>query len=210
MSYWARTVDPSFSAPEPSFEPIRAELVAGPPPDSPVRGRCTSVAVRGCRCVGLVLLVLIVWLIGAHFWSVHNRRAAAEEDKTRVQAVAVVDVVVYYEAFCPDSRSFISDQLWPAYQRMPDTLRVELVPYGKAKTQPPTEATGGSPTFSCHHGADECRANLVHACGLRLAERPPQGVRFVVCLLKEMRPALFKQHAAQTLDWVIRRALMKH
>ena len=42
-------------------------------------------------------------------------------------------MVVYYEAFCPDSKDFIADQLWPAYQRMPDTLHVELLPYGKAK-----------------------------------------------------------------------------
>ena len=97
MSYWARTVDPSLSVQEPCFEPIRAELVAGPPPDSPVRGRCTSLAVRACRCVGLVLLVLILWLIGAHFWSVHNRRAA-DDDNTRVQVSAGRESVLPLQA----------------------------------------------------------------------------------------------------------------
>ena len=87
MSYWARTVDPSFGTPEPNFEPIRAELVAGPPPDSPSRGLCTSVAVRGCRFVGVLLLVLIVWVIAAHFWSLHHRKTAASEETSGLQQV---------------------------------------------------------------------------------------------------------------------------
>lgn len=43
-----------------------------------------------------------------------------------------VHVAVYYEALCPDSRSFILKQLGPTYQTLSTNIEVELVPYGKA------------------------------------------------------------------------------
>ena len=46
-----------------------------------------------------------------------------------------VHVAVYYEALCPDSRSFILKQLGPTYQKLSANIEVELVPYGKAKVR---------------------------------------------------------------------------
>lgn len=43
-----------------------------------------------------------------------------------------VHVGVYYEALCPDSRSFIVKQLLPTYEKISENLKVDLIPYGKA------------------------------------------------------------------------------
>lgn len=46
-----------------------------------------------------------------------------------------VHVAVYYEALCPDSRSFVLKQLGPTYRKLSASVEVELVPYGKAKVR---------------------------------------------------------------------------
>lgn len=46
-----------------------------------------------------------------------------------------IHVAVYYEALCPDSRSFVLKQLDPTYRKLSINMEVELVPYGKAKVR---------------------------------------------------------------------------
>lgn len=41
-------------------------------------------------------------------------------------------VTVFYECLCPDSRSFFLNHLLPSYQKAPDLINIDLVPYGKA------------------------------------------------------------------------------
>ena len=43
-----------------------------------------------------------------------------------------VTIGVYYESLCPDSRNFITKQLYPTYQKLGQNLDVEFKPYGKA------------------------------------------------------------------------------
>lgn len=47
-------------------------------------------------------------------------------------SVQPVQVSVYYESLCPDSMYFISDQLWPTFQKIAQIFTVDLVPFGKA------------------------------------------------------------------------------
>jgi hypothetical protein len=42
-------------------------------------------------------------------------------------------VTVFYEALCPDSRSFFTKQLLPTFEKIPHLIQINLVPYGKAK-----------------------------------------------------------------------------
>ena len=67
--------------------------------------------------------------------SVYSRRGiclkASKDIRESVNRSRVV-VSVYYEALCPDSRSFFLRHLLPTYLRMPNAIQVELVPYGKA------------------------------------------------------------------------------
>jgi len=102
-------------------------------------------------------------------------------------------VEVYYEALCPDSMNFVVDQLAPAMQRLQDAVHLVLVPYGKATTQY-HERQGipqpGDPplvSFSCQHGANECWANKVHACGIQQAANQSVLVQFVTCLMRHFR-----------------------
>ena len=43
-----------------------------------------------------------------------------------------LQVEVYYEVLCPDSRYFILHQLFPAWERVGDIMDIRFVPYGKA------------------------------------------------------------------------------
>lgn len=43
-----------------------------------------------------------------------------------------IDLVVNYEALCPDSVRFINDQLSKAVANLNDEVEVSLVPFGKA------------------------------------------------------------------------------
>ena len=43
-----------------------------------------------------------------------------------------VTIGVYYESLCPDSRNFITKQLYPTYQKLGQNLDVEFKPFGKA------------------------------------------------------------------------------
>lgn len=47
---------------------------------------------------------------------------------------------MYYETLSPDSKDFIKNQLIPVHRKIPNLIRVELIPYGKAVTS--TEPDG--------------------------------------------------------------------
>uniref|UniRef100_A0A6M2E2F4 Putative gamma-interferon-inducible lysosomal thiol reductase n=1 Tax=Xenopsylla cheopis TaxID=163159 RepID=A0A6M2E2F4_XENCH len=78
-------------------------------------------------------------------------------------AQSSVNVDVYYESLCPDSRKFINTQLYPALQNsLKKSVHLNLIPYGKSKRQ----TRGSDVEFECHHGPNECYGNKVHACAL--------------------------------------------
>ncbi|KAL6449299.1 hypothetical protein ACFW04_000727 [Cataglyphis niger] len=99
-----------------------------------------------------------------------------KDDLTRQR----VHVAVYYEALCPDSRSFILKQLGPTYRRLSANIEVELVPYGKATTM----KTNDGYQFSCQHGPIECQANIVHACSIDIIKDPSIRLQFVTCMIE--------------------------
>ena len=43
-----------------------------------------------------------------------------------------LDVTLYYESLCPDSRAWVVYQLYPAWEVLKDIFHFTLVPYGKA------------------------------------------------------------------------------
>ena len=44
-----------------------------------------------------------------------------------------VNVAVYYEALCPDSKKFIIKQLQSSYKKAPNLIEIEFFPYGELK-----------------------------------------------------------------------------
>ncbi len=49
------------------------------------------------------------------------------------QQIPKVQVEVYYEVLCPDSRSFVIHQLSPTWEKLKSIMDVHLKPYGKAQ-----------------------------------------------------------------------------
>ena len=91
-----------------------------------------------------------------------------------------VHIAIYYEALCPDSRSFFVKQLLPTYHRIPDSVEVQLIPYGKATT---VKAKDGH-EFMCQHGPIECEANMIHACSIEMLKNSSVQLEYISCMIK--------------------------
>lgn len=96
------------------------------------------------------------------------------------EELSKVTVTVYYEALCPDSRSFIVHQVLPVYLALPGYLNLELVPYGKAKTIEVNKNLG----FRCQHGTVECIANKIHSCAIELTNDDQLlQIQYIACMI---------------------------
>lgn len=68
-----------------------------------------------------------------------------------------VEVGVYFESLCPDSRRFFVDQLVPTYRKLGNIIQPKLIPFGHARTL-------GQNKMICQHGPRECEGNRLMAC----------------------------------------------
>ncbi|XP_012263457.2 GILT-like protein 3 [Athalia rosae] len=152
------------------------------------------------RLIVTIFIVIVLWQSSKHWTPVflttndHAAQFSAEkpqsvEDlvdgpvivKASKPDVQKVLVSVYYEALCPDSRSFVIKQLVPTFQRISDNLHMELIPYGKART---TETPTGY-EFECQHGPTECEANIIHACVIDLVIDPSIQLDYITCMIQD-------------------------
>lgn len=122
-----------------------------------------------------------------------------------------MQIEVYYEVLCPDSRYFIRKQLYPAWDKVAEimdihfkvyphfsdaigsftlNLRIKkshsfLIPF--LSQQPYGKASHQRKpheiTFQCQHGPTECKGNMVHACGIKYVKRQEQLVEFIYCMM---------------------------
>ncbi|XP_068245445.1 gamma-interferon-inducible lysosomal thiol reductase-like isoform X2 [Palaemon carinicauda] len=105
-----------------------------------------------------------------------------------------MNVAVYYEALCPDSRHFVMKQLTPAFKKLNDIIDLHLVPYGKASTM----EKNGKFTFECQHGPLECQANMVHACVTNIFKDQTKQLSIVHCMIdKNMQPLVAGQKCVE-------------
>uniref|UniRef100_A0A3Q2ZTB3 Gamma-interferon-inducible lysosomal thiol reductase n=2 Tax=Kryptolebias marmoratus TaxID=37003 RepID=A0A3Q2ZTB3_KRYMA len=115
------------------------------------------------------------------------------------QTVPRVSVAVYYESLCPDSRYFITQQLFPTWTMLQDIMSVTLVPYGNAK-----EVLSAASPFTCQHGAPECRVNMIQACIIHFTGNP-LSLQIIYCMessadvLNATQPCL--QLYAPSVSW---------
>lgn len=91
-------------------------------------------------------------------------------------------VTVFYEALCPDSKNFVLKQLTPTYEKLPDWVYIELIPYGKAST---TTNPDGTYSFECQHGQKECDANMYHACVLDIVKDNKTMLVIIDCMIAD-------------------------
>lgn len=74
-----------------------------------------------------------------------------------------VPVNVYYEALCPDSQAFITQQVYPVMKGpLGKFIDLKLIPYGKSNYT----TIGSDVQFTCHHGPNECYGNKVQSCAI--------------------------------------------
>ncbi|OQV13121.1 putative Gamma-interferon-inducible lysosomal thiol reductase [Hypsibius exemplaris] len=102
--------------------------------------------------------------------------AAAKQTDT-----PLVLVEVFYEVLCRDSKEFIIEQVFPAFQKVGGIVNMSLVPYGKA-----TERQDGNEyVFTCQHGPNECKGNIIQTCAISLCEGKDRNLAlsFVNCMM---------------------------
>ncbi|XP_023025304.2 gamma-interferon-inducible lysosomal thiol reductase [Leptinotarsa decemlineata] len=109
-------------------------------------------------------------------------------------------VSVYYESLCPYCIDFIRDQLAPAYYKIGDKIKVDLIPFGNGDV----DEVNGKLIFICQHGESECYANRIQACALDLGVGN-SGIEFALCAMSSSNPSseeILKQCAIDhKIDW---------
>ncbi|KAL1492845.1 hypothetical protein ABEB36_011027 [Hypothenemus hampei] len=108
------------------------------------------------------------------------KKITCKPNQNCIQGQKKVKVSVYYEALCPDSKFFISFQLVPVFDKLKDSLIVDLVPYGKAQTFIDDE---GKIEFRCQHEHVECAANKIHACVINQVEDAESQLKYIACMI---------------------------
>lgn len=183
-----------------------------------------AVAIR-YRIFFSILLLIAVWIIYSNF-SDYNRNQLLEVELNGFiyfnyvdKLIAIfqdefefarkkgvpVNVAVYYEVLCPDSKNFIIKQLQASYIKAPKLIEIEFFPYGKlisrvlirlshnseclVETGKATTNTNsdGSLSFDCQHGPTECEGNMIHACSIEAIHDTKTRLDMVACMIRDNR-----------------------
>ncbi|XP_022907048.1 GILT-like protein 1 [Onthophagus taurus] len=95
-----------------------------------------------------------------------------------------ITIDVYYESLCPDSKQFITKQLYPTLSKeIAKNIKLNVYPYGKSTTK---EIEDGKFEFTCHHGEFECVGNKYHGCALKLVENETDSLKYVNCMMENI------------------------
>nr|CAD7258227.1 unnamed protein product [Timema shepardi] len=146
----------------------------------------------------LIVVVFILWQSSRMLPSFSSSPLEAvprEPQLITASPISPVQVTVFYEALCPDSRSFFIKQLIPTFERASRLVDIVLVPYGKAKTE---VVEGGGYSFMCQHGPIECEANKIHACAVVKVRHEATRLKFIACMIADnLRPTDIGQSCAE-------------
>jgi interferon gamma-inducible protein 30 len=52
---------------------------------------------------------------------------------SRADETQKLNVTIFYESLCPDSQSFIQNQLYKNYDELKDKISLTFIPFGKSK-----------------------------------------------------------------------------
>ncbi|KAK9509300.1 hypothetical protein O3M35_006649 [Rhynocoris fuscipes] len=92
----------------------------------------------------------------------------------------IVEVSVFYEYLCSDSRRFFIYQLLPTVEKLQSNVVVNLIPYGKATTK---SIGDGEYIFKCQHGQNECKGNLINACIIDSVHDNLIMLKIITCMI---------------------------
>jgi len=99
-----------------------------------------------------------------------------------------VQVEVYYETLCPDTRYFIRQQLYPVWQDLKHIMDIHWKPYGKATHWEKSSndiSSNDVYAFNCQHGPPECEGNKVHACVVKYVTDDEKRMDFIHCMIND-------------------------
>lgn len=94
-----------------------------------------------------------------------------------------VPITLYYEALCPDSIKFFTEQLTPTYRDLNRdvNLDLQLIPFGKSQIH---QQPDNRVTMECRHGPNECYGQKIQACAIEnLKGNQQRLIEFVDCLM---------------------------
>ena len=101
---------------------------------------------------------------------------------TQTPSSYTLNIGVYYESLCPDSRNFINSQISKVFKKYQQFTNITLVPYGKANVflipwffiynslnlgitlKFTWDESKKEWYFQCQHGPNECYGNKLHVC----------------------------------------------
>lgn len=132
------------------------------------------------RLVIVLFLLTLIWITFYYFLRSSPKDLKHTELLILKRDTTVLDIAVYYECLCPDSRSFFVKQLLPAVEKIPALLNIDYVPYGKATTE---EIGPSKYVFKCQHGPPECLGNKIHACTIVRVSDELQRAKILTCMI---------------------------
>lgn len=138
------------------------------------------------RILVLGVALLAIWILYSAWYGSYQGSADVKGKK--------VNVTVFYEVLCPDSRSFVLRQLLPTWEKVPDIMDIHYRPFGKAHFR----KEGDSYDFSCQHGPVECLGNTVHNCAVKYVQQP---LPYIKCMMdNNYDPMAIGKQCADMLD----------
>uniref|UniRef100_A0A6P7FUP8 Gamma-interferon-inducible lysosomal thiol reductase-like isoform X1 n=2 Tax=Endopterygota TaxID=33392 RepID=A0A6P7FUP8_DIAVI len=106
-------------------------------------------------------------------WFTQNLDRFNPNDEKNQQQEADLTLTLFYEGLCPYCHEFILKQLYPSYQKLESSLKLDFVPFGGSRS---SRSADGKIIFTCQHGDEECYINRIHACVL---DQKPSSSDFV-------------------------------
>ncbi|XP_046400325.1 GILT-like protein 2 isoform X2 [Ischnura elegans] len=171
------------------FKPLKqTELFTHQPlliPATP-QPRRTSKLPRAKETSGVAMIGKSAAALMAFMFSVLVCQSASHP-MPRYPPVDKLEIAIYYETFCPDSKRFLTEQL-PKVLEMAmhePYITFKFVPFGLATSQTNSD---GDVNFSCQHGLKECVANTLHSIALNIISDPLRQAQFLSCVMKDDDP----------------------
>lgn len=130
----------------------------------------------GRHILGVFLFFLLLWVLYSRLLFPPKLTLEMAREKSGPRKV---QVEVYYETLCPDSRYFVLHQFYPAWEKVSDIMDVHWKPYGKATHK----YDGEKHSFFCQHGPAECMGNMVHACAIKHIKDQHKLAEYVKCMI---------------------------
>lgn len=145
------------------------------------------------RRIGLAALsFFVVWILystyagNGGYWRLFSHSGSQQGEK--------VNVTVFYEVLCPDSRAFVLRQLFPTWEKVPEIMDINYRPFGKAHFK----EEGDNYKFECQHGPTECLGNIVHNCAVKYVQSP---LPYIKCMMaNNYEPMKIGKQCAEMLD----------